>query len=248
AFKMYANESKGEKFPSLKTRGSSGAYPAVCDIDNTRDFMFDGPGVYPEYLTDVNVMICPSDADGFQRLESGEWNGGAGGAVDPCAFGNISYAYFGWALVPAHYLLASGSGDNAPNAQIGVDIDTAWVNVASDTILVQGPSAYDGDMSFDATDDGPTTMYRLREGIERFFVSDINNPAATTKAQSELAVMYDTVQSPTNARGDSSFNHIPGGGNVLYMDGHVKFLRYPSEYPVSRSWAVLMDTFAATFS
>ncbi|MCP4639307.1 MAG: DUF1559 domain-containing protein, partial [bacterium] len=24
-FKMYANESKGEKFPSLKTRGSSGA-------------------------------------------------------------------------------------------------------------------------------------------------------------------------------------------------------------------------------
>jgi prepilin-type processing-associated H-X9-DG protein len=24
------------------------------------------------------------------------------------------------------------------------------------------------------------------------------------------------------------FNHIPGGSNVLYMDGHVKFIRYPS--------------------
>ncbi len=30
----------------------------------------------------------------------------------------------------------------------------------------------------------------------------------------------------------------PGGGNVLYMDGHVEFLRYPAEeYPGHRLWA-----------
>ena len=28
------------------------------------------------------------------------------------------------------------------------------------------------------------------------------------------------------------FNHVPGGSNVLYMDGHVEFLRYPSKFPV----------------
>jgi prepilin-type processing-associated H-X9-DG protein len=29
------------------------------------------------------------------------------------------------------------------------------------------------------------------------------------------------------------FNHIPGGCNVLYMDGHVEFIRYPGRYPVT---------------
>ena len=24
----------------------------------------------------------------------------------------------------------------------------------------------------------------------------------------------------------TSFNHLPGGANVLYMDGHVEFLKY----------------------
>lgn len=28
------------------------------------------------------------------------------------------------------------------------------------------------------------------------------------------------------------FNHVPGGSNVLYMDGHVEYLRYGSQYPI----------------
>ena len=28
------------------------------------------------------------------------------------------------------------------------------------------------------------------------------------------------------------FNHLPGGSNVLYMDGHVEFVRFPTKYPV----------------
>jgi prepilin-type processing-associated H-X9-DG protein len=32
-----------------------------------------------------------------------------------------------------------------------------------------------------------------------------------------------------------SFNHIPGGCNVLYMDGHVEFIRYEQKgkFPVN---------------
>ena len=26
----------------------------------------------------------------------------------------------------------------------------------------------------------------------------------------------------------SVFNHLPGGGNILYMDGHVSFAKYPA--------------------
>ena len=27
------------------------------------------------------------------------------------------------------------------------------------------------------------------------------------------------------------FNHVPGGANVLYMDGHVEFLKWHSQFP-----------------
>jgi prepilin-type N-terminal cleavage/methylation domain-containing protein/prepilin-type processing-associated H-X9-DG protein len=67
------------------------------------------------------------------------------------------------------------------------------------------------------------TFNRLREGIERFSVTDINNPAASAQAQSQLVVMYDEAQMSggTWAR----YNHVPGGVNVLFMDGHVQFAR-----------------------
>ena len=90
---------------------------------------------------------------------------------------------------------------------------------------------------------GGQTIYRSREGIERFMTSDIDNPAATAQAQSEIAVMWDWTLFPGGSidglAAASCFNHVPGGGNVLYMDGHVKFLRYPSrDHPVTIANAV----------
>ena len=72
---------------------------------------------------------------------------------------------------------------------------------------------------------------RLKEGIERFLITDINNPAGAAKAQSTVPVKWDQTMSGS---GDTEFIlekwkacHIPGGANVLYMDGHVEFKRYP---------------------
>jgi len=70
-------------------------------------------------------------------------------------------------------------------------------------------------------------------------ITDINNPAAGAMAQSELAVLWDGI-----ASGGANFmvmNHVPGGCNVLYMDGHVEFLRYPGAFPVTRSFAELTN-------
>lgn len=67
------------------------------------------------------------------------------------------------------------------------------------------------------------TIYRLREGIERFLITDINNPAASARAQSDTFIMIDAVS--TNVQ---DYNHLPGGSNVLFMDGHVEFQRYPT--------------------
>jgi prepilin-type processing-associated H-X9-DG protein len=72
---------------------------------------------------------------------------------------------------------------------------------------------------------GGTTIFRLKEGIERFLITDINNAAGSAKAQSTVQVIWDRFG--ISGRSKNGFAHIPGGCNVLYMDGHVQFIKYP---------------------
>jgi prepilin-type N-terminal cleavage/methylation domain-containing protein/prepilin-type processing-associated H-X9-DG protein len=75
---------------------------------------------------------------------------------------------------------------------------------------------------------GGDDVLRLKEGIERFFITDINNPSGSAVAQSTLAIKWDQQQA-VQTNGQIKFHHLPGGGNVLYMDGHVEFFKYPNE-------------------
>ncbi len=84
---------------------------------------------------------------------------------------------------------------------------------------------------------GGDTLYRLREGIERFMITDINNPAASAQAQSIIAIYFDSINlDPGSGAG---FNHVPGGSNVLYLDGHVEFVKYEQygEFPANGLYA-----------
>jgi len=85
------------------------------------------------------------------------------------------------------------------------------------------------------------TALHLREGVERFLITDINNPAGSAQAQSTVPVMLDRAAS--NGSGgisSASFTHVPGGANILYMDGHVQFVKYPAtggpEFPLSENF------------
>ncbi len=242
-FKMYANESKGERFPPIQLWEGDSSLPGDCKPNNEFEGIFNGPSVYPEYLTDINVMICPSDANGFQELEDGKFNLNGDpqtDAVNPCRFFAGSYNYLGWAF-PDDEVYVDPARRNDPAITsttvynyfsgallLGVnDILNAydtWRNTGEVGVL-------DGDIST-----GEGTFYRLREGIERFFITDINNPAASAEAQSSVWIMFDDL-----ALDPALFNHVPGGSNVLYMDGHVDFLRYPGdEAPVTRDVAMAM--------
>ena len=101
-----------------------------------------------------------------------------------------------------------------------------------DDISIAGPSHRlddDGDRMI------PSSYRRLREGVERFFITDINNPAAGAIGQSTLPVMWDawsTGTAWTFTDQTLTFNHVPGGSNVLYMDGHVSFVRLGEKFPV----------------
>ncbi len=243
-FKMYSNESKGQSFPTmLKTKPNDGINVGgvieYCSIPNVINQFFDGKEVYPEYMTDYNIILCPSDADAQEKaLEFTK-----SGVVDPCRFWEVSYTYYGWALM-VRDVLRAGVDQNTMATSAYEIFDAQFMLALGSVILgnsdISGTN-FDRDVPFTNEQGVGKTVYRLREGIERFFITDINNPAATALAQSSVPVLWDTIW--TAAKDDASyFSHIPGGGNVLYMDGHVQFLRYPSEWPVSRAMPILMDT------
>jgi prepilin-type N-terminal cleavage/methylation domain-containing protein/prepilin-type processing-associated H-X9-DG protein len=85
------------------------------------------------------------------------------------------------------------------------------------------------------------TLNALREGIERFVITDINNAGASASAQSDAAVMWDNSYTNEGALTDmNSFNHVPGGANILFMDGHVEFAKFPQ--PIgSKAWMMTQE-------
>lgn len=235
-FKMFSNESKGEVFPSMKKyHGDS------CSHSTEIDAFFDGTEVYPEYLTDVGVIVCPSDSDA--DYGDAHLGGDEAAPVEPCRIRDQSYQYYGWAFMADTVFTDPASSDNV-NATLA-DVDLDFINAMGE-LIANIDSQWAGE-----TDDanigiyhkdyssGSVTVYRLREGIERFFISDINNPAATSKGQSEIFVMADDFRGGADTISWS--NHIPGGANVLYMDGHVEFIRYPGEFPISPGWCVVIE-------
>ncbi|MCK5863373.1 MAG: DUF1559 domain-containing protein [Candidatus Hydrogenedentes bacterium] len=282
-FKMYSNEAAGEKFPPIA------AWPYMA-------FGAAPEAVYPEYLTDPMILVCPSDINGTREgmyccysnsqefyssyldktYYSGEcWLEARGYLMQK------SYAYFGWvfdrldsldeyeaplstcapflaAALPLAFpemdsaLIAEAVEEDAP-IQLAQFFD-ALLPVLVPSLLNQGSvelgmdarSSVDQDYSVIAPNGngGGKEVYRLREGVERFLITDINNPGRSAKAQSTVTIMTDLMG---GGLGISLFNHIPGGCNVLFMDGHCKFIRYPGRGPITPAMATLLGILAAGF-
>jgi prepilin-type N-terminal cleavage/methylation domain-containing protein/prepilin-type processing-associated H-X9-DG protein len=241
AFKMYASEARGNMFPSLKRYRT---VSAPCDTFNGgvgAEFFPDMQSMYPEYLSDLNVLICPSDVDAG-ALREGVWNlaNDPNASYDLCAVGPVSYQYIPWTFRGEQDLILAGHDENEEPSGIGINVSPAFVAALGGAILAAGQGdmqVFDRDLQFNHESYGPTTLYRLREGVERFLITDVNNPGAGAIAQSGLACLFDTV-APDPGR----FNHVPGGGNTLYMDGHVEFQRYPAQGTYTRAWMSLIRT------
>jgi prepilin-type N-terminal cleavage/methylation domain-containing protein/prepilin-type processing-associated H-X9-DG protein len=217
-FKMYANESRGELYPPMKNYHCDGTISAWEQV-------FDAAPVFPEYLADLDVMICPSSPNGADALEA--WDTGntgsdnalsnqvapyfQNGRVDLCEVTDHPYTYLGWVITPEM------TSDPSRVDAFEAEVITQGFTILADPFIVDS----DWTVAEGLGNGGGDSIYRLREGIERFLITDINDPGASAKAQSEIYVMGDNIAD------DGHFNHVPGGGNVLYMDAHVAFLRWP---------------------
>ncbi|MBI3118480.1 MAG: DUF1559 domain-containing protein [Candidatus Hydrogenedentes bacterium] len=260
--KMYAGESRGEKWPTMMEydmgQGLNCSIPGPNSSFLPRNsakpaFTFTVSQVYPDYLTDANVLLCPSDEDPpvFQNPTSGEnW------LHLPCddysrgqSQADESYFYTG-------FLLDRADAQDLPFAALAAlsdpnfDVDPMTMISGQVVVLLAGLNdtfAYcDNDVDIGNVqsgmfagrgwgNSGSDKIARLREGVERFLITDINNPAASAQAQSEVPVMADLTS--TNPSG---FSHVPGGSNILYMDGHVAFEKFPGKDFVALAFAAIV--------
>ena len=223
-------------------------YPSAQTNTGAVEWVVDGPSVYPEYLTDTKALLCPSASSGQNDVETNHrWEDQNNlGHIDPSALTVESYVYFPWALTgkPGQDYLKSTANPNdgsvnATNIQTGGFLDNGFVGALTTRVLQQngsplGTNLYGNDLTYTNDDGAARTVYALKEGIERFLITDINNPAGSAKAQSTIYVMADSIDINPD-----EFAHIPGGANVLYMDGHVEFLKLGSKWPCNFVFAAL---------
>lgn len=174
--KMFANESRGAYYPKLSTVPGK--------------LMWDAETIYPEYLTDCQIMLCPAskEAETVGKL-----------AVDQASrlIDDHSYIYLGYAVMNEEQLLG----------------------------FLEAYTARAGKETFDTNLTLPNgkPLYRLREGIERFLITDANDSEAAMEALAKIPLL---IERPGNHS---------RGANVLYLDGHVEMKKCPGEFPYTNA-------------
>lgn len=254
---MYTSEDPGNLYPPTQKWHLNGT-PTLSWIR--------GALLFPEYMTDVNITLCPSDSRAREYIGSLDLNFGSyvhdaidSGATDLCVDAllslGVSYTYISYLtrsssqikdVIRSRILIAIDESDRG-NAEFvlaaemqnqgcprKVFVSYGWLgekDIPHDPLYQAGFGQFD--------DNGellPKGYSRLRRGIERFAITDINSPAARAASESTVPVVLDTWAANAPLLGGTArFNHIPGGSNVLYLDGHVRFVKLNSDYPVSNS-------------
>lgn len=213
ALEMFSERSDGNVLPSLSSD--------LGRLMFANDMLPDGSTLCPDIMSDpASVMVCPSCVGvGWLATET-----------DPdVLLDDHSYFYLGYAVTSDEEL-------------------RAFAKAYKDRIEAGLP--FNEDLPVDETiaSTGLNVIPRLRKGVETLFNKDPDNPAAGNRASSEIPVFWDRTESysygaPAGAAssGVTMFNHIPGGANVLYLDGHVEFVGYREKFPMTQEAIAIMS-------
>ncbi len=258
-FKLYADEQKDYWPPIQITNQNATGWPALTiggspdALELTRTPLVSA--WYPNYNSDPAICICPSDAEedvDTLKDANGDWEFWKAGKNWQAG---SSYVYIGWMfdLLAKPYLPPTDIGGfpnlsaateafdfNLPASglvpvQFGATVD-AMLGEALDRldepphgVMLRRVTDMDFEVEPGWGNGGGDTIYRLKEGNERFMITDVNNPQTSAMAQSSLFAMMDMFGN--YGRAIAFFNHVPGGCNVLFMDGHVDWVPYVAPAP-----------------
>ncbi|MCC6418868.1 MAG: hypothetical protein IT429_11590 [Gemmataceae bacterium] len=181
--KMYSGENNGN-YPPLAP------YPGV--------WTFDLRALYPEYLSDVELLVSPKlpNARELRRQLQAALDAPVPDWETAMRIVARSYAYTGYVI----------RGDEDAEF-LARQAEKRWPPTDPERAeTIRG------------------RLVLAREGVERFFITDINNPAATAAAHVMVPLVY---EAPALRRSK------PGPISVLYMDGHVATVHPGQGYPAS---------------
>ncbi|NUM53306.1 MAG: DUF1559 domain-containing protein [Candidatus Hydrogenedentes bacterium] len=240
-FQMFSSESDGLLPPRHVP------YRRPYEPDRGCFSSFDGTFLYPEYLTDLMIIKCPSDSGddaaeeyvdtaSFMKPVHPSWQTSG---LDLPIIGqdtyvttpDLAYVYWGYLIKP-EWVAAPADSRHLGNVLDSLDGPPRTLNVVSrfndleTTLPVLGETI---------------RLIRTREGAERFLITDINNPAAATASASTLPVLWDTFRTDNGRPMIGNLNHTDGA-NVLFLDGHVEFGKYPQ--PLSGKFWMLSESAA----
>lgn len=161
--------------------------------------------LYPEYITSIETLVDPESPEYVREEMEAALEQSPPDYERAMRLMAQHYVYHGWAVQ-----------------------DKSDIEEIKRFRVARG--MHDSDIITDAAH-----IYRLRAGVERFLITDINNPAASAMAQSTLPIM---IARPRPHKPDEGLiagwrrrigahilrrpqqYYVP----VLYMDGHVDFL------------------------
>lgn len=202
---------------SLYAEENRERFPPIDDTKN--NFIFDANLLYPEYLTDPMLAICPADPrrdpyTTFRLSANHPIDGTPKGEVHADCITDESYIYLGWMAMTDKEAEALFAGyDKLPLADYDFHIQVAsgWGNAEGGVI------------------------YRLSAGCDRFLVKD-TDVIQSFDAGHIVPIMWDRPYTDV-----SEFSHRPVGGNVLFLDGHVAYVESGERFPMTETMARLLE-------
>lgn len=235
-FMLFAGENKDSLPPGKPNKwwGATTRNPNAFPLLERNNLIFDAAVLYPDYMTDFETLICRSAQTKFteqqidrfymdetfapENMDPNVTNDPrwiplrsryARSLPDVDCVSNQMYTYMPYAIVTEEqgfYLW-----DEISRLMFNGEIDFMRKNLVINTNNAPGNSRI---------------FYRQALNIGKVFISDINDPAFDYVADSNIPVMFDSF----SLYGQGSLNHdVPLGGNVLYLDGHVEFVKYPDK-------------------
>jgi prepilin-type N-terminal cleavage/methylation domain-containing protein/prepilin-type processing-associated H-X9-DG protein len=233
--RMYADEADG-KFPAGSRNGFYGAFRRMewLGRQTTRNnFGVDVHKLYPDYLDELEVFVCPSSARVLDDLLA-DWYTDltlVEGYVDPLMAdprnANILPSMLHErpdpdCMTSQHYIFLPHT--------VATEENMLFLFDEYYRLMAEGVTHRFLDLDLEVPGGhGPghsDTFYRIRDGVNRLFIEDINRPALTAVPETRIPLLFDSM----SLQRRHMPNHVvPPGGNVLYMDGHVEYKRFPDK-------------------
>jgi len=185
------------------------------EITDLRQFNFSWAGIGASYQYAPWAVTSPSDWYG--RMKGLDQCGPYGSAIY-CLNRDLTWYPYGFAFADDYFDIEYNYPEAYPPTSTG------------DLYVIPGRRG---------------VTYRIREGVENALINNAIAYGSTVRGQSTIPILWDTLASGlegVTAMADGGavlYNHMPGGSNVLFMDGHAEYIPYSGDprytgFPITR--------------